>query len=42
MQKLGVTQKTDVNVATPDFFKAMNQQLTSVSVADWQTYLAGS
>ena len=39
MQKLGVTQKTDVNVATPDFFKAMNQQLTSVPIADWQTYL---
>jgi predicted metalloendopeptidase len=39
MQKLGVTQKTDVNVATPDFFKAINQQLTSVPVADWQTYL---
>ena len=27
MQKLGVTQKTDINVATPDFFKAINQQL---------------
>src|SRR5258705_572339 len=39
MQELGVTQKTDVNVATPDFFKAMNQQLTTVPIADWQTYL---
>jgi len=39
MQNIGVTQKTDVNVATPDFFKAMNQQLTSASLQDWQTYL---
>ena len=39
MQKLGVTQKTDVNVATPDFFKAVNPQLSSVPIADWQTYL---
>src|SRR5258705_6824225 len=39
MRELGVTQKTDVNVASPNFFKAMNQQLTSVPIADWQTYL---
>ena len=39
MQKLGVTQKTDVNVATPDFFKALNPMLSSVPIADWQTYL---
>jgi putative endopeptidase len=39
MQALGVPQKADVNVATPDFFKAMNQQLTSASFGDWQTYL---
>ena len=39
MQKIGVTQKTDVNVATPNFFKALNGMLTSVPVADWQTYL---
>src|SRR5947209_9674898 len=38
-QEIGVTQKTDVNVATPDFFKAVEQQLTSVPLADWQTYL---
>ena len=37
--KTGVAQKTDVNVATPDFFKAMNQQLTGSSLTDWQTYL---
>jgi putative endopeptidase len=39
LQALGVPQKADVNVATPDFFKAMNQQLTSASFGDWQTYL---
>jgi putative endopeptidase len=31
--------KADVNVATPDFFKAMDAQLTATSLADWQTYL---
>jgi putative endopeptidase len=40
MQKLGVTEKTDVNVAEPDFFtKAVNPMLTSVPISDWQTYL---
>ncbi len=29
----------DVNVATPDFFKAMDKQLTETSIGDWQTYL---
>jgi putative endopeptidase len=31
--------KADVNVATPDFFKAMDTQLTATSIPDWQTYL---
>lgn len=39
MQKLGVNQQAPVNVATPEFFKAINQQLTSVPLSDWQTYL---
>ena len=39
LQALGVPQKADINVATPDFFKAMNQQLTSEAFGDWQTYL---
>ena len=39
MQLLGVTQKTDVNVATPEFFKTMNDQLSSLPMNDWQTYL---
>jgi putative endopeptidase len=31
--------KADVNVATPDFFKTMDAQLTATSIADWQAYL---
>ena len=29
----------DVNVATPEFFKTMDQQLTATPISDWQTYL---
>ena len=36
---IGVPPSADVNVTSPGFFKAMNQQLTSVPLADWQTYL---
>jgi putative endopeptidase len=36
---LGVPPKTDVNVASPGFFKEMNAQLSSTPIADWQTYL---
>lgn len=36
---IGLAQKADVNVATPDFFKAMDAELKSTSIADWQTYL---
>jgi predicted metalloendopeptidase len=39
MQRLGVSQQAPVNVATPEFFKAMDQQLTAVQLSDWQTYL---
>ena len=39
LHSLGVPAKADVNVATPDFFKAMNTQLSAVPFADWQTYL---
>ena len=38
-QNIGLTQKTDVNVATPNFFKAMEQWLTATPLSDWQTYL---
>jgi putative endopeptidase len=36
---VGVPAKADVNVESPGFFKAMNQQLSSVPMGDWQTYL---
>ncbi|HKU77092.1 MAG TPA: M13 family metallopeptidase [Pyrinomonadaceae bacterium] len=36
---IGLRQKSDVNVGTPEFFKVMNQQLSTVPIADWQTYL---
>jgi putative endopeptidase len=39
MQKLGVNPANDVNVATPDFFKAVNSMLSSIPVDDWKTYL---
>jgi putative endopeptidase len=38
-QNIGLKTKTDVNVATPNFFKGMEQWLTSTPLADWQTYL---
>src|SRR4051812_9210157 len=37
-QTVGHTN-ADVNVSTPDFFKAMNTELTATSIADWKTYL---
>jgi putative endopeptidase len=36
---IGVRQKADVNVGSPEFFKVMNQQLSTVPIAEWQTYL---
>ena len=39
LHSLGVPAKADVNVAMPDFFKAVNTQLSAVPFADWQTYL---
>src|ERR1044072_3534151 len=36
---IGLPQKTDVNVGTPDFFKAVDKMLAGVPTADWQTYL---
>lgn len=38
-QRIGLARKADVNVATPDFFKVMDAQLTATPLADWQTYL---
>ncbi len=39
LRDIGYSDVTDVNVAQPDFFKALNTQLTSIEMADWQTYL---
>ncbi|MEA2205654.1 MAG: putative endopeptidase [Blastocatellia bacterium] len=38
-KNIGVSQKPDVNVATPEFFKVMDQQMTATSLDDWKTYL---
>lgn len=38
-QGTGLMTKPDVNVAQPEFFKALNTQLTATSIADWKTYL---
>jgi putative endopeptidase len=35
----GAPKFTSVNVANPDFFKAINQALSTVPVDDWKTYL---
>jgi predicted metalloendopeptidase len=38
-QGTGLMQKPDVNVGQPEFFKALNTQMTATPIADWQTYL---
>ena len=35
----GAPKFTSLNVSNPDFFKQVNQQLSSVSLDDWKTYL---
>ncbi|MGA2902708.1 MAG: M13 family metallopeptidase [Candidatus Korobacteraceae bacterium] len=35
----GAAKFTSLNVSNPDFFKEVNQQLSSVSLDDWKTYL---
>ena len=39
LQDIGYPGVNDVNVAQPDFFKALNSQLTSVPLDDWKIYL---
>ncbi|MGQ3890922.1 M13 family metallopeptidase [Legionella sp. CNM-4043-24] len=36
---LGQSDLQRINVAMPEFFKAMNQQLQAVSIDDWKSYL---
>jgi putative endopeptidase len=38
-KKLGVPAFTEINVAHPDFFKGVDQMLTTVPIEDWKTYL---
>ena len=37
--KVGLPSLASLNVASPGFFKALNQELDKESLADWQTYL---
>jgi putative endopeptidase len=39
LQALGAPPVEQVNVRQPEFFKEMNQELASVSLPDWKTYL---
>ena len=36
---VGHPQLKEINVGQPDFFKALDAQLTATSIADWKTYL---
>ena len=36
---VGHPELKEINVGQPDFFKALNAQLTATSVADWKSYL---
>jgi putative endopeptidase len=37
--KVGLPSLASLNVASPGFFKALNEELDKESLADWQTYL---
>ncbi|HEV7797814.1 MAG TPA: M13 family metallopeptidase N-terminal domain-containing protein, partial [Pyrinomonadaceae bacterium] len=39
IKKVGAPSFTEINVAHPDFFRGLDQMLTSVPVEDWKTYL---
>ncbi|RMX20798.1 M13 family peptidase [Legionella jordanis] len=36
---IGLPQLKSINLATPEFFKTVNEQLTALSLEDWKTYL---
>lgn len=38
-ETMGLAGKGEINVATPEFFKALSGMMTSVPLADWKTYL---
>jgi putative endopeptidase len=37
--KVGLTSLTDLNVASPNFFKALNAEMDKEDLASWKTYL---
>jgi putative endopeptidase len=39
IKKIDAPKFTEINVAHPDFFKGVDQMLTSVPIEDWKTYL---
>ena len=39
IKKIGAPKFTEINVAHPDFFKGVDQMLTTIPVEDWKTYL---
>ena len=39
LQTIGAPSLNEVNVRQPDFFKEMNQELSSVALEDWKVYL---
>ena len=39
LQDIGFPDVREVNVGQPEFFQALDKQLTSVPLADWKTYL---
>jgi putative endopeptidase len=38
LEVVGSPKLTEINIGQPDFFKALDGMLTSVSLADWKTY----
>ena len=38
-KNVGLTSSGDINVAQPDFFKALNTQLTEIPLIQWKVYL---
>ena len=39
LKSVGTSPRTDLNIGQPKFVERVNQQLTAIPLADWQTYL---
>jgi putative endopeptidase len=39
LKEMGTPEVTQINVASPEFFTALNKQLTATPIADWKAYL---